>query len=173
MFFYVQSCNFYTISEYWNGIEPPLICTTCWTVRQHVSKLLKRWPIFQNSENVWICSDPLPDPVCRWIRTWSNSRPCVVSVSDPLEQLVRHFLIETGPRGVKIKGCQNEPYFGKQFFYTLIQYTEGFLRLLPQGVMSCVTCGLCSIHRKSVRTGVSTFYHTHFFALCSQNPRKG
>lgn len=33
-------------------------------------------------------------------------------VGDPLEQLVRHFLIETGPRGVKIKGCQNEPYFG-------------------------------------------------------------
>ncbi|XP_023205316.1 tensin-2 isoform X2 [Xiphophorus maculatus] len=32
--------------------------------------------------------------------------------SDPLEQLVRHFLIETGPRGVKIKGCQNEPHFG-------------------------------------------------------------
>lgn len=31
---------------------------------------------------------------------------------DPLEQLVRHFLIETGPRGVKIKGCQNEAYFG-------------------------------------------------------------
>lgn len=36
-----------------------------------------------------------------------------VTVSDPLEQLVRHFLLETGPRGVKIKGCQNEPYFGK------------------------------------------------------------
>uniref|UniRef100_A0A671U8F3 Tensin-2-like n=1 Tax=Sparus aurata TaxID=8175 RepID=A0A671U8F3_SPAAU len=34
------------------------------------------------------------------------------NMSDPLEQLVRHFLIETGPRGVKIKGCQNEPYFG-------------------------------------------------------------
>lgn len=32
---------------------------------------------------------------------------------DPLEQLVRHFLIETGPRGVKIKGCQNESYFGQ------------------------------------------------------------
>uniref|UniRef100_A0A146W9P1 Tensin n=1 Tax=Fundulus heteroclitus TaxID=8078 RepID=A0A146W9P1_FUNHE len=31
---------------------------------------------------------------------------------DALEQLVRHFLIETGPRGVKIKGCQNESYFG-------------------------------------------------------------
>ncbi|XP_026162890.1 tensin-2-like isoform X2 [Mastacembelus armatus] len=34
------------------------------------------------------------------------------SQGDPLEQLVRHFLIETGPRGVKIKGCQNESYFG-------------------------------------------------------------
>ncbi|XP_010893263.4 tensin-2 isoform X2 [Esox lucius] len=31
---------------------------------------------------------------------------------DPQEQLVRHFLIETGSRGVKIKGCQNESYFG-------------------------------------------------------------
>lgn len=33
---------------------------------------------------------------------------------DPLEQLVRHFLIETGPKGVKIKGCPSEPYFGKK-----------------------------------------------------------
>ncbi|XP_020559220.1 tensin-2 isoform X4 [Oryzias latipes] len=31
---------------------------------------------------------------------------------DSLEQLVRHFLIESGPRGVKIKGCQNESCFG-------------------------------------------------------------
>ena len=38
---------------------------------------------------------------------------CVGTVLDPQEQLVRHFLIETGPRGVKIKGCQNEPYFGR------------------------------------------------------------
>ncbi|CAL8340022.1 unnamed protein product [Lota lota] len=34
------------------------------------------------------------------------------SKGEPLEQLVRHFLIETGSRGVKIKGCQNESYFG-------------------------------------------------------------
>ncbi|XP_061841677.1 tensin-2-like isoform X2 [Nerophis lumbriciformis] len=34
------------------------------------------------------------------------------SKADVQEQLVRHFLIETGPRGVKIKGCQNESYFG-------------------------------------------------------------
>lgn len=31
-----------------------------------------------------------------------------------MEQLVRHFLIETGPKGVKIKGCPSEPYFGEQ-----------------------------------------------------------
>ncbi|XP_062975295.1 tensin-2 isoform X2 [Elgaria multicarinata webbii] len=31
---------------------------------------------------------------------------------DPAEQLVRHFLVETGPKGVKIKGCNNEPHFG-------------------------------------------------------------
>ncbi|TRY85972.1 hypothetical protein DNTS_021020 [Danionella cerebrum] len=30
----------------------------------------------------------------------------------PQEQLVRHFLIESGAKGVKIKGCHNETYFG-------------------------------------------------------------
>ncbi|XP_025900568.1 tensin-2-like, partial [Nothoprocta perdicaria] len=38
---------------------------------------------------------------------------CVTpSKGDPQEQLVRHFLLETGPRGVKIKGCPKEPHFG-------------------------------------------------------------
>lgn len=32
---------------------------------------------------------------------------------NPKEQLVRHFLIESGAKGVKIKGCQNETYFGE------------------------------------------------------------
>uniref|UniRef100_A0A5F8GZW5 Tensin 1 n=1 Tax=Monodelphis domestica TaxID=13616 RepID=A0A5F8GZW5_MONDO len=31
---------------------------------------------------------------------------------DMTNELVRHFLIETGPRGVKLKGCPNEPNFG-------------------------------------------------------------
>ncbi|KAM4697426.1 tensin-1 [Rhinophrynus dorsalis] len=31
---------------------------------------------------------------------------------DSTNELVRHFLIETSPRGVKLKGCPNEPYFG-------------------------------------------------------------
>lgn len=29
-------------------------------------------------------------------------------------ELVRHFLIESSSKGVKLKGCPNEPYFGKQ-----------------------------------------------------------
>lgn len=29
-------------------------------------------------------------------------------------ELVRHFLIESSPKGVKLKGCPNEPYFGKR-----------------------------------------------------------
>ncbi|XP_063285324.1 tensin-1 isoform X3 [Pelobates fuscus] len=34
------------------------------------------------------------------------------SKKDSTNELVRHFLIETSPRGVKLKGCPNEPYFG-------------------------------------------------------------
>ena len=32
--------------------------------------------------------------------------------SDPLSELVRHFLIEPTTKGVRIKGCCNEPIFG-------------------------------------------------------------
>lgn len=31
---------------------------------------------------------------------------------DPQAELVRHFLIEPTPKGVKLKGCSNEPVFG-------------------------------------------------------------
>ncbi|KAM8855382.1 tensin-1 isoform 6-T6 [Spinachia spinachia] len=31
---------------------------------------------------------------------------------DVTNELVRHFLIESSPKGVKLKGCPNEPYFG-------------------------------------------------------------
>lgn len=31
----------------------------------------------------------------------------------PGSELVRHFLIETTPKGVKLRGCSNEPVFGK------------------------------------------------------------
>ncbi|KAM4710783.1 tensin-1 isoform 2-T2 [Anableps anableps] len=33
-------------------------------------------------------------------------------VADMTNELVRHFLIETSPKGVRLKGCPNEPYFG-------------------------------------------------------------
>ncbi|KTG05965.1 hypothetical protein cypCar_00041546 [Cyprinus carpio] len=33
-------------------------------------------------------------------------------VGDITNELVRHFLIETGAKGVRLKGCPNEPYFG-------------------------------------------------------------
>uniref|UniRef100_A0AAV2L635 Tensin n=1 Tax=Knipowitschia caucasica TaxID=637954 RepID=A0AAV2L635_KNICA len=34
------------------------------------------------------------------------------TVGDLTNELVRHFLIETSPKGVRLKGCPNEPYFG-------------------------------------------------------------
>ncbi|XP_062862640.1 tensin-1 isoform X4 [Trichomycterus rosablanca] len=35
-----------------------------------------------------------------------------IKKGDITNELVRHFLIETSPKGVKLKGCPNEPYFG-------------------------------------------------------------
>uniref|UniRef100_A0A672GXV6 SH2 domain-containing protein n=1 Tax=Salarias fasciatus TaxID=181472 RepID=A0A672GXV6_SALFA len=34
------------------------------------------------------------------------------SLGDMTNELVRHFLIETSAKGVRLKGCPNEPYFG-------------------------------------------------------------
>lgn len=49
-------------------------------------------------------------------------------------ELVRHFLIESSSKGVKLKGCPNEPYFGKQklpppHVHNLWEVKERFLRL--------------------------------------------
>lgn len=35
------------------------------------------------------------------------------TAGDLANELVRHFLIECTPKGVRLKGCSNEPYFGK------------------------------------------------------------
>lgn len=32
--------------------------------------------------------------------------------ADPASELVRHFLIEPTPKGVRLRGCSNEPVFG-------------------------------------------------------------
>lgn len=37
----------------------------------------------------------------------------LTTAGDLANELVRHFLIECTPRGVRLKGCSNEPYFGK------------------------------------------------------------
>lgn len=37
-------------------------------------------------------------------------------LGDITNELVRHFLIETSAKGVKLKGCPNEPYFGQSIF---------------------------------------------------------
>ena len=37
----------------------------------------------------------------------------VKSSGDPQADLVRHFLIEPTPKGVRLRGCSNEPVFGK------------------------------------------------------------
>lgn len=44
----------------------------------------------------------------------STPPPNVTSKSsDPTSELIRHFLIEPTSRGVRLKGCANEPVFGK------------------------------------------------------------
>ncbi|KAG7273997.1 hypothetical protein CRUP_011179, partial [Coryphaenoides rupestris] len=43
---------------------------------------------------------------------WSTNTPSPPSLSPAPSGSRTKVLIETGPRGVKIKGCQNEPYFG-------------------------------------------------------------
>lgn len=102
-----------------------------------------------------------------------------VTVSDPLEQLVRHFLIETGPRGVKIKGCQNEPYFGTFSCSRLLQNICSTTNRAPLGKIiifdihlvtfrECKICLLLSvIHRESVCISLPTLHHAHLFALRS------
>lgn len=44
--------------------------------------------------------------VCRYVS-------CVSAVGDLSNELVRHFLIECTQKGVRLKGCPNEPYFGE------------------------------------------------------------
>lgn len=39
--------------------------------------------------------------------------PCPPAAGDLASELVRHFLVECTPRGVRLKGCPNEPYFGE------------------------------------------------------------
>ena len=41
--------------------------------------------------------------------------------ADPVAEYVRFYLIEPTTKGVKLKGCSNEPVFG-EFFFTEINF---------------------------------------------------
>lgn len=71
----------------------------------------------------------------------SNKIEIIFLVGDLTNELVRHFLIETSSRGVRLKGCPNEPYFGESaslrwshgdsglFFMSLFLLFTSFLAL--------------------------------------------
>ena len=42
---------------------------------------------------------------------------CLIAKVDLDNELVRHFLIETTKKGVRLKGLNDEPVFGKLLFY--------------------------------------------------------
>lgn len=59
-------------------------------------------------------------PTLNLLSTFTNSRISPIKgtqtcflVGDLTTELVRHFLIETSAKGVRLKGCPNEPYFGE------------------------------------------------------------
>lgn len=53
-------------------------------------------------------------------------RPCFAG-GDLSNELVRHFLIECTQKGVRLKGCPNEPYFGENTAHAMIQIKYLFL----------------------------------------------
>ncbi|CAB1336802.1 unnamed protein product [Coregonus sp. 'balchen'] len=79
--------------------------------------------------------------------------PTNVNNNSSKEQLVRHFLIETGPRGVKIKGCQNEPHFDPIGEMQALQSTASNIStaadLLKQGA-ACNVLYLNSVETESL-----------------------
>uniref|UniRef100_A0A8C4IEC7 Tensin 1b n=1 Tax=Dicentrarchus labrax TaxID=13489 RepID=A0A8C4IEC7_DICLA len=60
---------------------------------------------------------------------------------DITNELVRHFLIESSPKGVKLKGCPNEPYFG---CLSALVYQHAITPLALPCKLLIPTTGLCS-----------------------------
>lgn len=56
----------------------------------------------------------------------------VSAVGDLSNELVRHFLIECTQKGVRLKGCPNEPYFGENAeALSIISHTFGVSNANP------------------------------------------
>lgn len=75
-------------------------------------------------------------------------------------ELVRHFLIETSPKGVRLKGCPNEPYFG-----------ESVASLYSSASDVKLTKCLC-VGRLSFRSGVPALDDSAGSALQADDPRQ-
>jgi hypothetical protein len=53
----------------------------------------------------------IPSKMDNWMSKLIVSS-CIFT-GDPQAELVRHFLIEPTPKGVRLRGCSNEPVFGQ------------------------------------------------------------
>ncbi|PIO12820.1 hypothetical protein AB205_0181550, partial [Aquarana catesbeiana] len=111
------------------------------------------------------------------------TQPC----KDPLEQLVRHFLIETGPKGVKIKGSPIEPHFACSVLYLGSVDTESLTG--PQAISKASTAILTpprssatNVHFKVSDQGITltdsqrkVFFRRHYpicsVTYCSADPQ--
>uniref|UniRef100_A0A3P8NIT8 Tensin 1b n=1 Tax=Astatotilapia calliptera TaxID=8154 RepID=A0A3P8NIT8_ASTCA len=60
---------------------------------------------------------------------------------DITNELVRHFLIESSPKGVKLKGCPNEPYFG---CLSALVYQHAITPLALPCKLVIPTTGMCN-----------------------------
>ncbi|XP_038047143.1 tensin-like isoform X5 [Patiria miniata] len=79
--------------------------------------------------------------------------------TDPASELVRHFLIEPNPRGVRLKGCANEPIFGSLsaliYQHTLTQLALPCKLQLPESDPSGVDAADSGIDPKSAHALLS------------------
>ena len=81
-------------------------------------------------------------------------------MGDITNELVRHFLIETSAKGVRLKGCPNEPYFGELLI--LINTTHIHFSVYIT-VQKCV-CVL--LHLTVLRVCVSPVYVCDYVCAC-------
>lgn len=74
----------------------------------------------------------------------------VLTGGDLSNELVRHFLIECTQKGVRLKGCPNEPYFGEYLLAPLQLFGTASERhhvaYCPLLVCSCTTLLLVVAH---------------------------
>lgn len=90
------------------------------------------------------------------------------TVGDLTNELVRHFLIETSAKGVRLKGCPNEPYFGER---PPLFYLNALLPLSQRGHSKNKHTNSCC-HRLSLSSGLPTLHDSTGFALQADDPHQ-